>query len=192
MSGFKAVVSGLVGIAVVSMLIGCGGNKSLKKDYGKAGVTESNWPDIIKKEIRVTYANSINAVGFATSPDKEIALQDANTDAGQKLAENYKMKVESLRKKFNEKVNDQILKQSQDAVKILTNIEVPGGTIVEELTAEGKDGFSAWVFKTVSPDIIKKALDEQKNAETDFKAMQAYKELEEEVAKDKAAKEANQ
>ena len=193
MRGFKTVVGGLVGIAVISMaFMGCGGRVSQKGDYGNVNKTEDLWPDVIKKEIRGKYANSINAVGFATSPDKEIALQDANTDAGQKLAENFKMNVDGLRKKFNEKANDQILKQSQNAVEILTSIEIPGGTIIEELTAEGKDGFSAWVFKTISPEIIKKALDEQMNAVTNFKAVQAYKDLEERVAKDKASREATE
>lgn len=192
MIGFKAVV-GVVGIAVVSMaLVGCGGAKSLKGDYGSTKAAGGVYPEEIDKILSKKLAKSINAVGIATHPDETIAIEKAGLDADQKIAKQFEMEVSSLQKKFLEAVNNQKLEEYRNTVENFVNIKMQGVTIVKEMSAEGKDGYKAWVLKTVSPEVLKNLIDEQTNSLTNFKALQAYKELEDRVAKDKAAQESNE
>jgi hypothetical protein len=56
------------------------------------------------------------------------------------------------------------------------------------MLSKGKDGYTAYVLMTVSAETIKNLIDEKTNALTNFKALAAYKELEDRVAKDNAAR----
>ena len=55
------------------------------------------------------------------------------------------------------------------------------------MSVEGKDGYTAWVLKVVSAEVLKNLIDDRTNALTNFKALQTYKELEDRVAKEKEA-----
>lgn len=189
---FKSV-AGVVGVAVVAMaLIGCGGTKSLKGNYGSAKGASGVYPEAIEKLLSKKLAKSINGVGMATHPDQAIALEKADLNADQQIAKQFEMEVSSLQKKFIEAVNDQKLEEYRNTVENFVNIKLQGVTKVKELTAEGKDGYKAWVLKTVSPEVLKEMIDQRTNALTSFKALQAYKDLEDRVAKDKAARESNE
>jgi hypothetical protein len=184
--------SKIVGLAVVAsvfvMLFGCAGGKSLKKDSGDANEAKSVYPAVIEKLMEGKYAASIKAVGLATHPDQSVALEKAGLDADQKIAQQFEMELSSLQKKFLEAVNEQKLEEYKNTVENFTNIKIQGVTIVKEMASEGKDGYRAFVLKVVSAETLKKLIDERTNALTNFKALAAYKELEDRVAKDNAAK----
>jgi hypothetical protein len=182
----------MFGLAVVSaisvMMFGCAGAKSLKKDTGEADNARSVYPPAIEKLLDGKYAQSIKAVGIATHPDQTVALEKAGLDADQKLAKQFEEEIASLQKKFLEAVNDQKLEEYRNTVENFVNIKIEGVTIVKEMSAEGKDGYKAYVLKVVSAETLKNLIDQRINAQTHLKAVQAYKELEDRVAKDNAAK----
>jgi uncharacterized alkaline shock family protein YloU len=173
-------------------LIGCGGKNSLKKDYGVDA--QDAYPAKIQQLFDGKYSASIKAVGMASHPDQEVALQKAGLDADQKIAEQFQMEISALQKKFLEAVNDQKLEEYRNTVENFVNIKIEGVTTAKEMTASGKDGFRAWVMKVVSAEMLKNLIDQRTNALTSFKALQAYKDLEDRVAKEKAetAKTTNQ
>jgi uncharacterized alkaline shock family protein YloU len=151
MRSFKTIAGGLLGIAVVSLvLMGCGGSKSLKKDTGDAKDARGIYPEVIEKLMKGKYAKSINAVGMATHPDQTIALEKAGLDADQKIAQQFQMEISSLQKKFLEAVNDQKLEEYKNTVENFVNIKIQGVTTEKEMTSEGKDGYKAYVLKVVS------------------------------------------
>jgi hypothetical protein len=193
MSRFTKKMVGLTTVAAVSvMLFGCAGGKSLKKDSGGADDAKSVYPSTIEKLMEGKYAPAIKAVGIATHPDQTVALEKAGLDADQKIAQQFKMELSSLQKKFLEAVNDQKLEEYKNTIENFTTIEIQGVTIAKEMASEGKDGYKAYVLKVVSAETLKNLIDERTNALTNFKAMKAYQELEERVAKEKAAKEAKE
>jgi hypothetical protein len=188
MTGFKSSIACMTGVALVSFfLVGCGGGKSLKIDTGKARDASSAYPAAIEKLMEGKYAKAIKAVGIATHPDQTVALEKAGLDADQKVAKQFEMEVSSLQKKFLEAVNQQKLEEYKNTVENFVNIKVQGVTVVKEMSVEGKDGYTAWVLKAVSAEVLKNLIDDRTNALTNFKALQAYKELEDRVAKEKEA-----
>lgn len=190
MNRFTSKMVGLAVVATVSvMLFGCAGGKSLKKDSGDADEAKSVYPSAIEKLMEGKYAASIKAVGIATHPDQNVALEKAGLDADQKIAQEFEQEVNGLKKKFLEAVNDQKLEEYRNTVENFTSIKIQGVTIAKEMASEGKDGYKAYVLKVVSAETLKSVIDERTNQLTNFKAMKAYKELDERVAKEKAAKE---
>jgi len=181
-------VLGLTAVAVVSMMFffGCAGSNSLKKDYG------DNAKDPIPAKMRALmdgkYAQSIQAVGIATHSDETVALEKAGLDADQKIAKKFEQEISSLQKKFLEATNDAKLEEYRNTVESFTNIKIQGVSEVYQMTAEGKDGYKAYVLKVVSPEVLKNLIDQRTNALTNFKAVKAYQELEERVEKDNEAK----
>ena len=189
MKGFKTAASRFVALAVVSMVLaGCAGNKSFKEDTGDVAKAKSIYPAEFKKLMDGKYANSIKGVGIATHADQVVAKQKAELDADQQLAEQFQMEISALQKKFLEAVNDQKLEEYKNTVENFVNIKIRGATIMDEMETEGRDGYKAYVLKVVSAETLKGLIDEQTNALTNFKALQAYKELEDRVVKDNEAK----
>jgi len=179
----------VLAMAVLSLtLFGCGGGASLKKDTGKPVNASGMYPDEIEKLMNGKYANSIKAVGIATHADQMVARQKAGLDADRLIAEQFKMELSSLQKSFLEAVNDQKLEEYRNTVENFVNIKMQGVTIVKEMVSQGKDGYNVYILKIVSAETVKNLIDEQTNALTNFKALQAYKDLEDRVAKDNAAK----
>jgi hypothetical protein len=190
MNRFTNKMVGLTTVAAVSvMLFGCAGGKSLKKDSGGADDAKSVYPSAIEKLIEGKYAQSLFAVGMGTHPDRNIALQRASIDADEKIAAQFQKQVDALQKEYTEAVNDQKLEETKNTAEIFTSIRLVGVTAVKEMASEGKDGFTAYVLKVISAEKLKNLVDERTNALTNFKAIQSYKELEDRVAKEKAAKE---
>ena len=183
MKRFAAKVTGIAAVVLSVALMGCAGHKSMKKDYG------DNAKDVFPSKIRSLYdgkyAKSIRAVGIATHPDQPTALEKAGLDADQKVAQQFQMEISALQKKFLEAVNDQKLEEYRNTVENFVNIKIQGVTEVYQMTAQGKDGYTAFVLKVVSAEMLKNLIDEKTNALTSFKALQAYKELEDRVAKEK-------
>jgi len=182
----KALLVGCVSLSLVTFA-GCGGSASLKKDTGKPDDAKSMYPSALEKLINGKYAKSITAVGIGTNSDVQVAREKADLDADQIIAKQFEQEISSLQKRFLEAVNDQKLEDYRNTVESFVNIKLQGVAKVKELVTEGKDGYKVYILKTLSAETIKNMIDERTNALTSFKAMKAYKELEDRVAKEKEA-----
>jgi len=183
----------IASIAVITMaafaLVGCGGNKVVKKDYGEMKEAEGIYPREIEKLLgSKEYKPAIKDVGMGTHTDKIMALKKARMDADVKIARQFEQEVSSLRKSYVEMVNDKSLDHQSEVNETFTLIKLRGAEVIKELVTEGKDGYQAYVMTIVTAERMKQLADEQANALTEFKATQAYKDLEARVAEEKAAR----
>ena len=185
----KTVFFTAVALFAVNMA-GCAGSKSLKKNNGKAQEAFTAYPEDIQKLFDKKYEKSIKSVGIASHPDQTVALEKASLDADAKIGAQFKSEISQLQKSFLEAVNDQKLEEFRKTVENFSTITINGVTIVKEMVSEGKDGYSGYVLKVVSAETMKNMIDERTNTLTNFKALQAYKELEDRVAKEKEAQKA--
>jgi len=168
-------------------LLGCA--SSVKKSTGSAEEATSLYPKVIEDLLEKKYALSIKAVGMGSHPDRVTATKKARLDAENQIANIFRNEVSALQKSFLEAVNQEQLEEYKNTVESFTNIELQGVTEAKAVLTEGKDGFTAYILMTVSAETLKDLIDQKTNALTNLKATEAYKELEERVAKDKAARE---
>lgn len=183
----------IASIAVITMasfaLVGCGGNKTVKKDFGEMKEAEGIYPREIEKLLGdKDYKSAIKDVGVGTHTDKNMALKKARMDADVKVARQFEQEVSSLRKSYVEMVNDKSLDHQSEVNETFTLIKLRGAEVIKELVTEGKDGYQAYVMTVVTAERMKQLADEQASALTEFKATQAYKDLEGRVAEEKAAR----
>ena len=181
----KAMLKILAMGLIAFTLVGCG---SSTKDTGDTDDAVSIYPDKIEKLMRRDYAEAIKDVGMATHVDKIAALKKARMDADAKLARQFEQEVASLRKSYSEMLGDKFEEHQSEVNETFTLIKLRGSTVAKEMLTEGKDGFTAYVLKVVSAEMLKKLADEQADALTNFKATQAYADLESRVAAEKAAR----
>ncbi len=174
-----------VGLVALS-LVSCG--KSVKKDVGDADDAVSIYPKTIEKMMSREYKQAIKDVGMATHPDKIAALKKARMDADVKIARQFEQEVASLRKSYVEMVNDKNMEHNSEVNETFTLIKLRGSEVAKEMLTEGKDGYTAFVLKVVSAEKLKQLADQQADALTEFKATQAYKDLESRVAAEKEAR----
>ena len=182
----KSITMLAVSSFAFAFLAGCGGNKTL--DRGNPDEAEGMYPPAIEKLIQKKYASSIHAVGMGSHPDRITAAKKARLDAQNQIANTFRNEVSALQKSFLEAVNDQQLEEYRNTVESFTNIELQGVSEAKATFSEGKDGYTAYILMTVSAETLKDLIDEKTAKLTNFKALQAYQELEARVEKDKAAR----
>jgi hypothetical protein len=125
---------------------------------------------------------------MGSHPDRITAAKKARLDAQNQIANTFRNEVSALQKSFLEAVNDQQLEEYRNTVESFTNIELQGVSEAKATFSEGKDGYTAYILMTVSAETLKDLIDEKTAKLTNFKALQAYQELEARVEKDKAAR----
>ena len=179
-------ILGFVAIAAVSLaMVGCGGKT---KDYGDLKDAAGVYPKEIQKLLDKEYKESISAVGQATSNDQITALKKARLDATTQIAAQFQQEVASLQKRFLEEINDTQTEHFQQTEEVFVLTTLHGDKVIKEMTAKGKDGYTAYVLRALDVAALKTLLDAQKNAEAIKAANIAYRELEERVAREKAAR----
>ncbi|MCL1946043.1 MAG: hypothetical protein FWF51_02670 [Chitinivibrionia bacterium] len=177
-------------VAVVSMgLIGCGGEK--KPNYGGEEF-RSAYPPKMEEKIEKEFKESIYAVGIATNVNQKVAYDKAGLAADVEIAKVFEQEIANLQKSFTEAVNDEVTEDYRQTVESFTLFTLRGSRMAMQLVSEGKDGYTAYVLKVVSPQIIKDQLDAMKDAQTAIKAQAAYAELEDRIEKEKARRAAAQ
>ena len=130
----------------------------------------------------------INIYGFGTATYEESAMDIAKSNAWANAAGHVKSYVDAMMKRYLKESgveNSQVLQSSEKAIKVVTSAEFSGVMMVNsEMITDNGQFKSFVVFALPKADIDKKALDAIKNEEalyTEFKASQAFKELEESV-----------
>lgn len=175
-----------VSFLVVSM-IGCAHNKQ-PINTGEAEDAVIANPKVIESLIEKKYSQSIHAVGQGSALDKVTAVKKARLDAQNQIANTFRNDISALQKSFLEAVNNEQLEEYRNTVESFTNITLQGVSEAKSMLSKGKNGYTAYVLMTVSAETIRNLIDEKTNALTNFKALEAYKELEGRVAKDNAAR----
>ncbi|GEM_PF-1337504 len=183
----KSLSAMVIASFVVFSMVGCGG-KSVVKDTGSAAEAELTHPKLIEDLIQKKYSQSIHAVGQGSAPDKITAVKKARLDAQNQIGYTFRNDMSALQKSFLEAVNNEQLEEYVSTIESFTNITLQGVTEAKSMLSQGKDGYTAYVLMTISAETIKDLIDERTNTLTNFKALKAYKELEERVAKDNAAR----
>jgi hypothetical protein len=169
-----------------SAFIGCGA--PIKKKTGSADDAGSLYPKVIEDLLEKKYNQSIKAVGLGTDPDRVTAAKKARLDAENQIANVFRNDLSALQKSFLEAVNQEHLEEYRNTVESFTNIQLQGVSEAKATVSEGKDGYTAYILMTVSAETLKNLIDQKTSALTNFKALKAYKELEDRVAKDNAAR----
>lgn len=182
---FKRVLCLAIVAALALSIIGCGGKT---KDFGKLGDASGIYPREIQRLLDREYKESITAVGIATSQDRITARRKAQFDATQQIAAQFQQEIASLQKSFLESINDTQIDHFQQTQEIFVLVTLHGDRIVKEMETKGKDGYTTYVLRALDVAALKNMLDAQKNAETLIKANAAYRELENRVEREKAAR----
>jgi hypothetical protein len=153
------------------------------------GYSSANPPEI-DELIKKKYSEAIYAVGTATGPNEGLAIRKATMQGRAEIARKFKSQIDALQKSYEEAVNDKSVEEYSQVAEIFASLEISGSEPVKELVRPEKEGgFSAKVLVVVSAEKVKAIIDEKMQAYTSYKAAEAYKELEERVAREKALQE---
>ncbi|ERP30796.1 hypothetical protein [Chitinivibrio alkaliphilus] len=163
----------LVAFAMVA-LVACGG-KQTGDDF------VSLYPPALEELRDGQYSAAISAIGVGTHPQRNIAASRAAIDADAKIAQQFNSEIANLTQAFTEAVNDEALEHFQQTTENFSLAEVQGIQEVRTVVRQSESGYEAFVLKVVNPEIMKDLIDQQRNALTEFKATQAYQDLEQRV-----------
>ncbi|RKY57107.1 MAG: hypothetical protein DRP94_09675 [Candidatus Latescibacterota bacterium] len=131
------------------------------------------------------------ATATAVSRDLQLALNKAKTEARAELASQLEVRMQGLRKKFDEEVglgeDAQLLSMYTQATKEVISQVMVGSRIAKQYTKKEGTGWRACVLMELPIGAANKALVDRIKANeqmyTRFRASQTFKELEEEVKK---------
>jgi hypothetical protein len=166
----------VVTITLLSLiLISCGG-----KSTGDGEFVELYPPRMTQMQ-NGPYGSAITAIGMGTHPRKNIAASKAGIDADAKIAQQFNSEIANLTKAFTEAVNDEALEHFQQTTENFSLAEVQGIQEVRTMIRQTENGYEAFVLKAINPEIMKDLIDQQQNARAEFKATQAYEDLERRV-----------
>jgi len=181
-SKLKSIFGGLVVCCCFSILVSNCAPPKPGQGYTDPATDEIN--ELIKKK----YSEAVYVVGSATGPKEDFALRKATAQARAEIARVFKSQIDVLQKSYEESVNKEALEEYSQVLEIFASITLSGSTVAKEMARLEKDGsYSAKVLVVVSAEQVKAIIDEKMQAFTSYRAAQAYKELEERVAKEKAA-----
>ena len=171
--------AGMLGLAFV----GCRSSKTVwSKDtpFGK----------MQKRATEVIEAGGLAGVGVDVSQSPQTAMDKAKLSARLELAQIIETKVELLRKDFVEEIGeaktDEYNALFSSTAKAVAS-QILHGTVPVDIQYRTKDGRTeAWVLVVQTPEILENALANQASAQramyTRFRASEAFKELQKEIA----------
>ncbi|MGM0462078.1 MAG: hypothetical protein ACQEQ4_06625 [Fibrobacterota bacterium] len=165
--------------AAALVFLGCGGKSTGDGDFVEL------YPSQLTELQEGQYGAAITAIGMGTHPKRNIAQSRAAIDADAKIAQQFNSEIANLTKSFTEAVNDEALEHFQQTTENFSLAEVNGIQEVKTLVRQTSEGYEAFVLKAVNPEIMKDLIDQQQNAITEFKAAEAYQDLEERVRQHK-------
>lgn len=177
----------VLALLVAFLFTGCGGSK--EKISNNNQVNYPDWYDIQDDP------NYVHTFGFDTKVSEEMAMDGAKANAFYNAALNVNTKVEGMIKKFasesgsqNPEINSFISK----AVKLIADAEFRGANVTKRamFNVETENGhrYKAYVRLSVPSKTIDKNIYDQISHEealyNEFKASQAFQELEKEMEKE--------
>lgn len=186
----KRIVMGVAALLVAAGgLVGC--RVPLKTDEDMFGYFQ-------KRAKAIQAHKGIAVIGIGKSRELTLALDQARTRGRVELAQALEVKVDSMKKDFQEEVGEasssEINALFAAAAKVITHRIMSGSVPDEEKYLEegeqGKGGrkqVTAYTLMTLNPKIVADALGDQANTQralyTRFRSSRAFAELEDEVRK---------
>jgi len=150
-----------------------------------------NTPDDMQELIAKKFSKGVYAIGTATGPNENIAVEKAAQNGRAELARKFKAQIDALQKGYAEATNNKGLEEYKQVIEIFASLEISGSSIAKSMVRPEKDGsFSAKALIAVTAEDMKAVIDEKMQTYTSYKATEAYKELEARVAKEKTEKKA--
>lgn len=176
-------ISLLLWIVPLLFAAGCAGSKALQ-NASTGDVPE--WYTNIPQD-----PNYLFAVASATSQDMQLAIDKAVVNARTEIARQTEVKVSGIQKRFDEEVgmgeNSQLMQQFTQASKTVVSTSLTGSRVRSQKTSKDGTIWRGYVLMEYPIGAASQALLNQLNGNslmyTQFKATQAYKELDEEVQK---------
>jgi hypothetical protein len=177
---------GLVAAVVVagSLMGGCKSGKI-------PGISDKTPFEDMQKAVKKLTEDGVPAsVGMGESRNQQMALTEANLDARKNLAQQVSVKIKNLEKNFAEEIgesaNSEINSLFSTATKSITSQELAGSVPKVQKYQTSKEGITrAYVLMVLDPNIIGKALAQQKSSNASlyqrFQASKAFEELDREI-----------
>jgi len=189
MKVLKCVVLGLLLMSVLSVL-GCGPAAANVKETTVEKVYRPVWWD--NQDPASPY---LNVYGMGTATYEESSIDIAKSNAWSEASQYVQVYVDGMIKRYLRESgvdNPQILQSSEKATQVVTSSEFSGVMTVKSETIKEDGKYRTFIALAIpKDDVNKKILDAIKNEEalyTEFKASQAFQELER-IVKDKNAAE---
>ncbi|MCL2845518.1 MAG: hypothetical protein FWE23_08750 [Chitinivibrionia bacterium] len=177
----------LIFVAATLTLMGCG--PKVGGNFGETGGAVSVYPAEIQRLIDGPFRESVWAVGMATATDQVAALRRARFEATQQIATQFEQEVASQQRAFTLDIQgnvDNDVFETVQEIFVLTTLN--GDRIVKEMVSRGSNGFTAYVLRALDANILKTLLEAQQNAENLRQARTAWGNLEERIARERAAR----
>lgn len=174
------------------LLSACGGPQQLKSLEDPGAAIEEEL-EAMKAEIMEN--GGVAAIGIGSSTRRDLARDNAITDAFGNIAESFEVKVERLRKQFVEEIgSSEEAELNESFIKVTKTVasKIIRGAIVQKTkyvrdSSNQRVRYMAYVLMAITPKTMNLSLlDEMKSYKAlyqRFRASQAYKELAEEVRK---------
>ncbi|MBM3264292.1 MAG: LPP20 family lipoprotein [candidate division Zixibacteria bacterium] len=185
----KYASTALIGVAVFIVACGGPGRRSIDltpKPSSEVLKNVPKWFSSVPKDDNILFA-----AATSTSSDLQLAINKAQTEGRNQLAQQVEIKFNGLQKRFQEETglaNDsEYLDQFTSAYKSIVSTELYGSRISKQETQQEGRIFRTYVFMEMpigeaSQQLIAK-LKANQNLYTRFRASEAYKELDQEIEK---------
>ncbi|MEW6686095.1 MAG: hypothetical protein AB1393_07820 [Candidatus Edwardsbacteria bacterium] len=173
----------LILAVLTTALIGCGGPKTMQ------GTTPGEIP--IWYENPPKDPNFLYAPNSQVSQDMQLAMDKATTDGRREIAAQQEVRVQALQKKFDEETgfgkDAELLQQFTQVTKTVVSTVLNGCRMINSKVVRDGEMWRAYVLMEYPVGAANQAFVQQLKANeklyTRFRSTQAFKELEEEVAK---------
>jgi hypothetical protein len=155
------------------------------------GISDKTPFEDMQKAVKKLTEDGVPAsVGMGESRNQQMALTEAKLDARKNLAQQVSVKIKNLEKNFAEEIgesaNSEINSLFSTATKSITSQELAGSVPKVQKYQTSKEGITrAYVLMVLDPNIIGKALAQQKSSNASlyqrFQASKAFEELDREI-----------
>ncbi len=143
-------------------------------------------PDEISRLIENKYLHSLHAVGTAEGANESLARNKAVMQARAELARQFDAEINALQKNYEEAVNDRPANEYSEVMEVFSSMKMSGSSIAKSMISrQSSDSYKAKVLVVISAEKLKELIDDKTHAYTSFRAMKAYKKLQERVEKEK-------
>lgn len=174
-------------IAMSLAFVGCGRRPA--GNFGEVADAVGVYPREIQRLLNNEFRESITAVGMATASDRLAALRRARFNATQQIAEQFQSEVASQQRAFTLDMQGNVEQDVFETVQeIFVMTTLNGDRVITEMVSQGRDGYTAFVLRALDANVLKQLLEAQANAAALREARTAWGNLEERVARERAAR----
>ncbi|MCS7012107.1 MAG: hypothetical protein RMI34_02390 [Chloroherpetonaceae bacterium] len=191
----RPFLSLFLAVSLVTAAIGCGGGGAAKQAEDEFTEVKQMAPELYELAERINKKGGIAEVSYSESPRQDFAEQKAVMECQRKISERYEAKVQTLTKKFAEEISGNTSAGGPEINEAFTNVmKVSSKNVLQGATKlappkvyKKKDGnYRVYVVYGMDPDMLNQSIIDQTKTNPKlyerFRASQAYKELEKEMA----------